>query len=253
MASSRLSDPGTVRRALLTFGLFRIESALVVALTLVLGASSALGADWAPGRWWAWLLFGVVGEIAIMTTTLTDRGLRRLLEQRFQERFGPTRLHDPGLRRAVDEALEYRRLIADEVANRQGAPGPQLGGLLPELEDWLARTYLLAEHLDSYHRHPVLSREETTVPGEIDSLKERLANERDPAVHAQLSEACHAKAQQWEALRELRTTLKRATLQLDATLSAMGTVYTRLVNLRTKVLDVQQARDLQRFLTMSDS
>ena len=97
MASSRLSDPGTVRRALLTFGLFRIESALVVALTLVLGASSALGADWAPGRWWAWLLFGVVGEIAIMTTTLTDRGLRRrLLEQRSRSASALPGLHDPG-------------------------------------------------------------------------------------------------------------------------------------------------------------
>jgi hypothetical protein len=77
-----------IQKAVLSYAVFRPESAVVIAITIILIGLSLLNLSWLPGKWWLWLLFGLVGEALILLTTLRDEDLyKQVMDQMFRREF----------------------------------------------------------------------------------------------------------------------------------------------------------------------
>ena len=117
------------------------------------------------------------------------------------------------------------------------------------LDDWIAQIYRLAQGLDAYSQDRVIAQDMQSVPVALKGLKERLSAERNPSVKEQIRHAIDTKEAQWNTLENLRGTMAKAQLQMENTLSAMGTVYSQVVLLGAKDVDSGRARRLQEDIT----
>ena len=253
MSRRRISEEmkQEIQKAVLSYAFFRPESAVVIAITIILIGLSLLNLSWLPGKWWLWLLFGLVGEALIMLTTLRDEELyKQVVDRMFHREFDVNKLRSPDLRQKLSEALEYRGSIVKEIEREED---PVLDDYLSDmargLEDWLAQVYRLAQGLDVYWHDPVIARDMETVPKELEEFEKRLAKEKEGSVREELEKTVAIKRSQWDTLKNLRDTMAKAQLQLENTLAAMSTVYTQVVLLGAKDVDSSRAQRLQQDMT----
>jgi hypothetical protein len=240
-----------IQKAVFSYAFFRPESALVIAITILFVGLSLLNLPWLPGKWWLWLLFGLVGEALIMLTTLRDEELyKQVIDEMFHREFDIKRLRSSDLRQKLSEALEYRDLLVKEI-EREEEPvlDDHLSDMAHGLEDWIAQIYHLAQGLDVYRHDPVIARDMETVPKELEEFEERLVQEKEGPVRGELEKTVATKRSQWDTLKKLRDTMAKAQLQLENTLSAMSTVYTQVVLLGAKDVDSSRAQRLQQDMT----
>jgi hypothetical protein len=253
MPRRRLSEEmkQQIQKAVLSYAFFRVESAVVIAITILFIGLSLLNLSWFPGKWWLWLLFGLVGEALIMLTTLRDERLyKQVMDKMFHQEFDIKKLRSPDLRQKLSEALEYRDLIVTEI-EREEEPvlDEHLSDMARGLEDWIAQIYHLAQGLDVYRRDPVIARDMETVPEELEKYEKLLTREKGGAVRGELERTVAIKRSQWDTLKNLRDTMAKAQLQLENTLAAMSTVYTQVVLLGAKDVDSSRAQRLQQDMT----
>ncbi len=236
-----------IRKSILSYSIFRPESAVVIALTLILATVSLLGLPWFPGAWWMWLIFGAVGEGLIVLSSLKDRRFyRQVMDELFHDKFDISRLHSAENRQKVAKALEYRELIFKEIDRKQDAVLDEyLRDSARGLEDWIAQIYRLALGIDAYQRDPMIARDMASVPQELERYKAQLVREKGGPVRAELEKTISVKQAQWDALRNLRDTMAKAQLQLDDTLSAIGTIYMQMVLIGSKDVNSSRAQRLQ--------
>ncbi len=236
-----------IRKSILSYSIFRPESAVVIALTLILATVSLLGLPWFPGAWWMWLIFGAVGEGLIVLSSLKDRRFyRQVMDELFHDKFDISRLHSTENRQKVAKALEYRELIFKEIDRKQDAVLDEyLRDSARGLEDWIAQIYRLALGIDAYQRDPMIARDMASVPQELERYKAQLVREKGGPVQAELEKTISVKQAQWDALRNLRDTMAKAQLQLDDTLSAIGTIYMQMVLIGSKDVNSSRAQRLQ--------
>jgi hypothetical protein len=224
---------------------------VVIAITIILAGLSLLNLPWLPGKWWLWLLFGLVGEALIMLTTLRDESLyKQAMDEMFQQEFDIKKLRSPDLRQKLSEALEYRDSIVKEI-EREEEPvlDDYLSDMAHSLEDWIAQIYHLAQGLDVYRYDSVIARDMETVPKELENYKKLLTREKEGPVREELEKTVAIKQSQRDTLKKLHDTMAKAELQLENTLSAMSTVYTQVVLLGAKDVDSSRAQRLQQDMT----
>jgi len=253
MPRRRLSEEmkQQIQKTVLSYAFFRPESAVVIAITIILVGLSFLNLSWLPGKWWLWLLFGLVGEALILLTTLRDEELyKRAVDQMFHQEFDVNKLRSPDLRQKLSKALEYRDLIVKEIEREEDSVlDDYLSDMARGLEDWIAQVYRLAQGLDVYQHDPVIARDMGAVPEEVDKYEKLLANEKGGSVREDLEKTVAIKRSQWDTLKNLRDTMAKAQLQLENTLSSMSTVYTQVVLLGAKDVDSSRAQRLQQDMT----
>ena len=110
------------RRAILQYSFFRPESAVVLAITLLLTALAGMAGlesvefpvaietlfSYLP--WYIWLGGGLLGEAGLVYSSLTDpEAHRRVVAAMLQDEFEPERLHNPWLQQQVSEAGAARK------------------------------------------------------------------------------------------------------------------------------------------------
>jgi len=213
---------------MLAYAVMRWESAVVIAMTLVLTFLFTYPFPWWP--WWGWPALGLVAEGLIVWTSLTDlRTGERVVAEMFREEFNPGAIRDQDLRAQVERALEYRaRMEALARGTPAGVLRDRLGATIRGVEDWMRNIYALAQRLDRYHADQVIHEDLESVPAALKSLELRLRREDDPAVRQQLQEALRGRQTQWETLGRLQNTMERAEAQLETTVAALATVYAQL-------------------------
>ncbi len=236
-------------RALLSYAVFRWESAITLALTLIL---SMLVPDPFRGaipfwRWWFWVGLGVIAEALIVVTSIYDPAVReRVVATVFREKFDPGEIRTSAYRSKVAKALEYREQMEFLLQHtRDGALRTHLEATVNDVSDWISNMFTLARRLDHYSRTTILKQDKDVIPRELQALGDRMKAERDPAVRAQLQRSIEQKRAQLEQLERLDSTMERAALQLDDTLSAMGTVYAQVQLIDAKDIDGGRAQRLQ--------
>ena len=243
------------------FALMRPESAIVIAGTLVLSTLTGLGllGDALSSYWWLVTLAGIGGEAALFYSTMQDKdALRKVMDQLFREQFDLGKIKRNDLKQKLEKAFEYRRLIVDEIDREENEIlDDHLLGVASELEDWIKQVYHLAENIDMYLRDPIMVRDMQQVPLELDALKSKLRHEKGGRVRDQLEKSIATKQKQFDTLRKLQETMGRAQLQLDNTLSAIGTIYMQTRHLGAKEIDSGRAQRLQadmheQILTLED-
>jgi type I restriction-modification system DNA methylase subunit len=235
------------RRALWSYAFFRTESALTLAGTFVLTALAISNVPWLPGQWWMWLGAGLIAEAFIIYTTVSDQSLAKSTEnQMFSQQFDLGKIRNKTLREKVSKALEYRSSIIQEIERKDNkAVDDSLRDMTVELEGWITQVYHLAQVLDVYSADGVIARDMEQVPKDLRVLEVKLNQERNTNVKQELETTFQNKAKQYEALETLRGTMEKAQLQLENTLSALGTVYMQTLNLGAKELGSNEAQRLQ--------
>jgi hypothetical protein len=236
-------------RALLSYAIFRWESAIIVALTLILSVlvPDPFGGTLPLWRWWFWVALGLVAEALIVVTSIHDPAVReQVVATVFREKFNPNQIRTQAYRQKVAKALEYREQMEFLLQHtRDGALRVHVEATVNDVSDWISNMFALARRLDHYSRTTILKQDKDVIPQELEALGERIKVERDPAVRAQLQRSIEQKRAQLEQIERLDNTMERAALQLDDTLSAMGTVYAQVQLIDAKNIDSGRAQRLQ--------
>jgi len=234
-----------VGKALLRNAVFRIESALMVGGTLLATVFMPNVIPWIP--WFAWPIVGIIGEVAIIVSTLTDKAeQQKAIETLFREKYTFSGIRDRALMSKLNEAEQYRQRIQALVEqHRMGPLRDRMKSTTDQVYDWIANMVALARRLDTYRSDRILRRDLENVPREMERLKARLQMERDPRVRDQMAQTLESNRAQVDSLSELRARMDRADLQLDHSLAALGTVYSQLLLIGTKDVDSDRAERLR--------
>lgn len=236
-----------VRQYALQYGIFRPESALIIALTAIAVVLSLTGTPWMPGAWWMWLIGGLIAEAAIIVTTLRDERLQQqMIHRLFSEQFNTRVLRSAELRQKVAKALEYRELLVTEIERR---PDPMLDAQLSDtargMEEWVEQIYRLALGIDAYLNDPIIEADMQTVPQELAQYEARRVRMQAGPVQEELDKTISLKRAQLDAMNTLRDTMTKARLQLDNTLTAMSTIYMQAKMIGSKDVRNTRAQRLQ--------
>jgi hypothetical protein len=232
-------------RAMLSFAIFRLESALTIAVTIILVFLFPSPFPW--WRWWYWLVIGAAAEALIIYTSLSDPVLaQKVVADMLRGEFNPRGLHSAKYRDKVEEALEYRERIEGVIRrSQQGVLRDHLEEDARRITEWVANIFGLAKRLDSYENDEIIKRDMSSVRTTIEDFEARLNREDDETVREQMREAICSKKTQWDNLQRLQNTMEKAEFQLENTLSAMGTVYAQLQLIGAKDVDSSRARNLR--------
>jgi hypothetical protein len=101
--------------------------------------------------------------------------------------------------------------------------------LATQISIWAEAIQSLVGYIGSLHQDNLIRRDMTTVPKAIDYLEAQLASEADPAIHAQLERTLINRKNQLVSLERLQNTIKQAEIQIESTLSLLGTIYSQLL------------------------
>lgn len=226
---SREQERSAHARALLSYALFRWESAVTLAMTLILAVflpDPFRGAVPFWG-WWMWIGLGVLAEALIVGTTLTDRDVRaRIVSQLVRDRFNLDAILDHDLRQRVVKALDIREQMEVVLQHSRGrVSGASSGGapfgaaplsashwdaLGDEVSGWIEGMYRLARRLDEVH-------DQAALLTEVQALQERLEE-----------------------------TAGRVDAQLDDSLGALEAIYTQVQLVAARGADDRRVQQLRR-------
>ena len=249
-------------REMIIHSFFDWKSAVVLALAILMTAATlvltmpgpaistgVLPQPLALSPWWAiiWPVFGLFSEIALAWSNLNDPEFgRKVVADMLEEEFNPRRLQSRDLRQWISRALDYRSRIETNIREtRDGMLKDHLLDAADEIEQWIQNVYEIGIRLDRYRSDPVIKRDRQSVPVRITNLKNELAQERNPAVRAQIETTLKNKRTQLDHLERLDSSMQRAQLQLESTLSALGTVYSQTLLVGAKDIDSGRAKRLR--------
>lgn len=231
--------------AMWSYAFFRWESAVVIALVILLTFFLPQPFPW----WqpWYWIAGGVVAELALIYSSFTDPEVgARVVAEMLRETFNPQRLRNPANQARVEKAFQYRAQIEAAIrTQRDSLLRDHLQQTARGIDAWITGIYSLAERLDRYQNDAIIAQDMKTVPQSIAALQARLRSEDDPTVRAQLEATIRDKQAQLESLRRLENLMERADSQLEGTLSALGTVYAQIQYVGAKDIDSGQAQRLR--------
>jgi hypothetical protein len=231
--------------AILQYALFRWESAIIIAVTVVLTFLLRR-----PFPWWppfGWPLLGLLGLALLVYSSLNDADTNaRVLVDLFQEQFDIGRIKDKEIRQQMENAMEYQRRIETQVRGQQSELiRDRLEATANQTTDWISNIYQLALRLDAYRNDDLLARERNVLPKEIEQLNAQRKLESNPAVQQQLDQVIAGKGKHWQTMRELDARMKQAALQLDESLTALATIYSQVQLIDAQSVDSGRAERLQ--------
>jgi hypothetical protein len=231
------------QKALIRNAFFRLESALVLAGTILLSVFNPFSL-W---PWWVWTALGVLGEAAVVISSLTDKGeMRKVMESLFREKYNTGGIRDRELRGKLDEAEQYRQRIQQVVEQQtSGLLRDRMAETTAQIYDWIANMVRLARRIDTYRQDTILRRDIQEVPKEIRDLSARLKLETNPQIRQQMETTLESRQQLADNLQELENRMERADLQLDHSLASLGTVYSQLLLIGSKDVDSDRAERLR--------
>jgi hypothetical protein len=129
-------------------------------------------------------------------------------------------------RQWLQQARDYRAKILAVIEQSPVPRAEVLGGQVDTLVEAIEQ---LLERTDTLRRNDIIRRDLKQVPAAIKDLEARLAGEPDPALKRQLNHTLVNRQRQWEALAGLENIISRAEIQVESTLSQLGTIYSQLL------------------------
>ncbi len=248
MASRQRED--TRRRifgTLVMNALLRWESLVTLLVTAILflfvNNISVAGIDWQP---WFWLVLGGLAEAALVVSTITDpEETQAAMSREFESQYDLGNVRNRVSRERLKSALEYRRNMMQLVKRHQGAMRMHLRQTVDDVNDWIGHMYELAQHIDSFEENEIVKRDRQEVPQKIEKVQIRIQREQDERVKSDLERQLRQLEQQRVNLDATINSVKRAEIQLESTLSALGTIYAQMSLLGTKEVDSARAQRLR--------
>lgn len=231
--------------------IINVPSALILAAAIVLvGANVPIPVLGSPPfniPTIAWLVPLVPAWLAVVGSRLTNRTAgEAAASQILRDQYDVNRITNPSLRMNVAQAIAYRERIDKAVARfADSAMQGRMQDAANQVEEWVRRIYTLASRLDSYHNDSIIKNDLAAVPDSIKKLRQRFANEADESIRRELNDTIERRQAQYNSLMKLDTTMDRAELQLENTLTALGTVYSQMLLVDARDVDSTKAQRLR--------
>lgn len=230
--------------AVLLSTLTRWESLVTIAATIGLFLAYPQPFPWWQA--WFWLAGGLVAEAALIVSSLSDpEAAVQAIAREFEARFDIKAIKSPVSRERLERAIEYRRSMMRLANQAKGAMRVQLLETVNDVSDWITHMFELALHVDGFEANTLVDEDRRTVPAQLEKVKQRIAREPDAAVRQDLEEQLSKLQLQLDNLNATANGIKRAEIQLDSTLSALGTVYAQMSRLGAKEVDSSRAQRLR--------
>lgn len=151
MASVSNNFQQSARRSALIQGFLRIETIIVLVISLIMATLCWLNVFWLPETWWLWLLMGGIGACAMAWTSTRDPKLvRNLANDIVHEEISADTVRIAELQAGVARALYQHRSILKLMAART----EDFGNLSASLDEWVTRVYTIARGMDTILQHP---------------------------------------------------------------------------------------------------
>ena len=161
--------------------------------------------------------------------------------------FKPERLRDKALQEQVNHALDYRSRINQAIRSQGDSMlKDELSQTASLIDDWLENIYDLAQRIDRYKKdRDILSRDYQRAQRRSIQLTKDLQSERDSGLRNQIQTTLDGIQQQLSTLEKLENTIQRAELQLENSLTHLGTIYSQTMLVDAKDIDSGRARRLR--------
>lgn len=240
---------GQVSQAMIAYAFFRLESAFTIALMIILIFLFPQPFPW--WQWWFWLVAGLVAEILIVVTSLSDPvTAQRVMADMFREKFNPRELYSKKYRERLEKALDYQERIEALIRNaRKGVLRDHLQTTADGVTDWIANIFNLALRLDAYERDEMIQQDIRSAPLAIKNLTARFQLEDSEAVRQQLRETIRSKEDQWQSLQDLQNMMEKAEFRLEKTLSDLGNIYSQLHQIEARDVDSGRTQRITQDIT----
>lgn len=235
-----------VQKAIIQEAFFRWESAAVISLSLLMAVFAPRFIQFIPS--WAWLLGGVGAELALVYSSLTDPDFgRKVVSDLLRHEFEPERLRDRHLRQQVNQALDYRSRIEKAIRERSDSVlKAELSQTASQIDEWLENIYDLARRIDRYQEEKkILIRDRRSADTRISELEDRLKSEDNPSVQDQIRITLAGLRRHRATIESLDDTIGRAELQLENSLTNLGTIYSQTMLVDAKDIDGGRAKRLR--------
>lgn len=238
---------GRVFGTLMMNALLSWQSLVTLMVTMILflfvGDISVMGIEWQP---WFWLVLGGLAEAALVFSTVTDpEEAQAIMAREFERQYDLSAIRSSASREHLRKALEYRRNMLSLVKRHQGSMKVHLRQTVEDINDWIAHMYNLAEHIDAFDGNELVGRDLRSVPNQIERVRIRIQREENEQVRQELERQLEQLEQQRLNLEATQNGVKRAQIQLESTLSSLGTIYAQMSLLGTKKVDGTRAQRLR--------
>jgi hypothetical protein len=226
--------------------LFSPLSGLIIALGILLvGLGVNVPVVNAPPV--AWLAgLAPLWVIVVALNVVNKQAGEQAVSQVMREEYDLKRITNPHLRTVVSQAVAYRERI-DKTVDQFDTPvmHGRLQDVANQVNDWVGRIYTLARRLDVYRNDSIINNDMTSVPQAIQQLKKKLDVETDTGVKGEIQATLARRQEQFSTLQNLDNAMDRAELQLENTLTALGTVYSQLLLLDARDVDSAKTQRLR--------
>jgi hypothetical protein len=249
MSKAREALEDRIQKAVWQESFVRWESAVVLALTAILTTFSAVGVplvEFVP--FWGWLLGGALAEAGLVYSSVLDPEFgRRVVAKMLKNEFKPERLNDKKLQRQINEALDYRSRIEKGIRERSDSVlKDELTQTASQIDDWLENIYDLAQRIDRYQQErEILHRDKVRAESRMTQLQADFDRAQNPAIKEQIQMTLNSLQRQLQTLQTLEATIQRARLQLENSLTHLGTIYSQTMLVDAKDIDRGSARRLR--------
>jgi hypothetical protein len=236
------------QKAILQESFYRWESAVIISLALLLAVLSNNVEFLNVIRPWMWLLGGLIAEAGLVYSSLSDpKFSQKVVEKLLHHDFQPERLQDKHLQEQIKEALDYRSRIGAAIRERNDTMiRDELSQTAAQIDEWLEHIYSLAQRIDKFQQEQkIVARDRKRAEIRIQQLEKELALETDTAVRQQIEVTLGGLRRQIATLDSLESTIQRAELQLENTLTHLGTIYSQTMLAEAKDIDSSRARRLR--------
>jgi hypothetical protein len=222
----------------------RWESVVTIALTAILFLFVPEPFPWWQN--WFWLVAGAIAEGALVVSAITDpEAASQAIAREFENQYDLRVIKSPVSRQRLQSAIEYRRSMMAIAKRHQGAMRSSMTQTVSDVNDWIGHMYDLAQHIDAFDNNELVERDRKMVPQQIEKTRIRLDRETDPTVKRDLEGQLRQLEQQLTNLDATVNSVKRAEIQLENTLSSLGTIYAQMSLLGTKEVDSSRAQRLR--------
>ena len=164
-------------------------------------------------------------------------------------------LANPGLKMHLDKAILYKQQLTDLIqSNANESTQQRLYHLAEQIDQWVETLETLAYRVDSIKQNDLIQQDLEIVPKSIERLAEQIERENNADVKAALERTLTNRKTQLGALERLQQLVHQAEIQMENTLSSLGTIYSQMLTAQStnQVADYQhlstEAEEEQRIL-----
>ncbi len=132
-------------------------------------------------------------------------------------------------KQTVSYKQQIEQFVKKAMREQPGSNAVRMEQLLTQVNTWTVSIADLIERVNRLRQDPLIRRDVEAVPQEIAGLLGRIGEEADVTIRAQLERTLDNRKKQLTALEGLQKTIRRAEIQIESTVSMLGTIYSQLL------------------------